>query len=197
MNSLIQRYLPPVIVLCAAAYFGWPPAPPLDLGDDVVRISSVQWRPDEIADPPLIRPNPDPFGEVLVAEPKMEIEPDTGKLVEVTRPPGPPAERLRAGLLLSGIADTAGKRWAVVNGRPRLSGDTVITADGEYVCQIVAIKTEHIVVQCQETVAEIRPASRLPTRAARDNSAATEPSTSAASQSPEGQLAEVPPPPGT
>jgi hypothetical protein len=101
------------------------------------------------------------------------------------RPLGPDAETLKAGLQLDGIANVGGRTWAVLNGRPRLAGDFVTTNDvNRYKCQIVSIQSDHIVVRCQETIAELRPrdtktagtpASRRSLSAPRDRARRTEP----------------------
>ena len=96
MNPTVQRYLPPILVFSAALYFGWPPAEPLDLGEDVVRANSVRWRPEDVAEPPVIKPAADPFEAVLVASDEMEVEPQTGKLVAATTPAGPALEVIQA-----------------------------------------------------------------------------------------------------
>ena len=61
MNPTVQRYLPPALVFGAALYFGWPPSEPFDLGEEVVRANSVRWRPEDVAEPPVIKPAVDPF----------------------------------------------------------------------------------------------------------------------------------------
>lgn len=155
MNPTVQRYLPPSLVLGAALYFGWPPAEPLDLGADVVRANSVRWRPEDVAEPPVIKPAANPFEAVLVASDEMEVEPETGKLVAATTPAGPPAEEIRAGLQLDGIAEMGNRFWAVLNGRPRLPGDMIFATGHK--CKIVSVFPDHIVVRCQETVVEIQP----------------------------------------
>ena len=75
MNPTVQRYLPPTLVFGAALYFGWPPAEPLDLGEDVVRANSVRWRPEDVAEPSVIKPAANPFAAVLLASDEMEVEP--------------------------------------------------------------------------------------------------------------------------
>ncbi len=191
MNPLVQRYLPPVIVFGAATFFGWPPSAPLDLGDDIIRTSSVRWRPRDLADPPLIEPATDPFREVLVVTEEMEVEPETGNLVVATRPAGPPADLLKAGLRLDGIASIGGRPWAVLNGRPRLAGDTVRTADAHrYECQIVSVENSHIVVRCEETITEIRP---QPFGTGRPTVATESPAVPGDLRSPE--IGDQPPPP--
>lgn len=191
MNPTIQRYLPPTLVLGAALYFGWPPAEPLDLGEDIVRASSVRWRSQDLAEPTVIKPVGDPFAAVLFAS-EEEVESETEKLAAVTTPTGPDPETIQAGLQLDGIAKMGNRFWAVLNGRPRLPGDTILTNDtDQHQCEIVSVYADHIVVRCQETVTEIRPrpAGFGRSDAASRSPAATENSTPAA---PSG---DVPPPP--
>lgn len=155
MNSMIQRYLPPAIVLGAAVFFAWPPPAPLDLGDDVVRASSVRWRSDDLTDPPVIEPASDPFQEVLVLS--EEVVEAANAVAEVAAT-GPAPEELQAGLRLDGFANMGGRTWAVVNGRPRLPGDAIRIGDvNRHPCEIVSIETDHIVVRCEKTVTKIRP----------------------------------------
>jgi hypothetical protein len=151
---MLQRYLPPAIVLAAAICFGWPPAQPLDLGEDIVRASSVRWRASDLDAPPLIEPATDPFKQVLVAsEQQAEAE-----MAAVELPPaGPDPAELAAGLQLDGFADMGGRTWAVLNGRPRLPGDEVITNDANrYRCRLVAIESDHIIVRCEQTETKLR-----------------------------------------
>jgi hypothetical protein len=155
MNPHVYRYLPPVLVLVAALFFGWPPSKPLDLGDDFVKASSVRWRPNDLADPPRVTSSRDPFEEPVAAVEEVEI---SDADIALARPLGPDAETLKAGLQFDGLANVGGRTWAVLNGRPRLAGDFVTTNDANrYKCQIVSVQSDHIVVRCQETVAELRP----------------------------------------
>jgi len=153
MNPAVQRYLPPMIVFGSAIYFGMPPSKPLDLGEDIVRATSVRWDKDDLENPSLPPIAVNPFREVIVAEVKPEDAP-----IQPEAPSGPEPADIQAGLTLDGFADTAGRRWAIVNGRPRLEGDTVSTTGIEpYVCEIVAVEEDRVVVRCQQTLAEIRP----------------------------------------
>ena len=192
MNPVLQRYLPPTLVFGAALYFGWPPAEPLDLGEDVVRASSVRWRPENLAAPPVVQVANNPFEAVLVAGEEMEVEPETGKLVAATMPTGPPVEVIQAGLQLDGIAEMGNRFWAVLNGRPRLPGDMIQTSDANrHQCEIVSVASNHIVVRCEGTVAEIRP---RPAGTSRPAPASRAP---AANQIgvPTAPVSDVPPPP--
>jgi len=189
MNPLLQRYLPPLLVFGAALFFGWPPSAPLDLGDDVVRATSVRWRPDDLVDPPVIEPASNPFQAVLVADEASIVEPE---LAQPTRPAGPTAEVLTSGLRLDGIASMGGRRWAVLNSRPRLVGDLVRTSDTErHQCEIVSIETDHVVVRCQETVAKLQPRPAGSQRPA----AASQVPAAAPDRDNQPSADEVPPPP--
>ena len=132
MNPTIQRYLPPALVFGVALYFGWPPAEPLDLGEDLVRASSVRWRPQDLAETPFIEPAADPFAEVLVAGDAADVESETVEVAAI--PAGPDAETIQAGLRVDGIAKMGNQLWAVLNGRPRLAGagtDRVLLAPAD------------------------------------------------------------------
>jgi hypothetical protein len=195
MNPAIQRYLPPLLVFGAAMFFAWPPSAPLDLGDDIVRVTSVGWRPSDLADPPWIKPTSDPFQEVLVASEEMEVEPETGELVAAA-PAGPAPEQLKAGLRLDGIANMGGRKWAVLNGRPRLPGDLVRTEDAHRSqCEIVSVHADHIVVRCLETVTEIRPRPFGPPRPTAGTPALASEAPAAGNNAPDLKLGDVPPPP--
>ena len=123
------------------------------MGEDVVRASSVRWRPNELAAPPRIELTSNPFEEVLVADDEAIAAEEA--VIEVV-PLGPPAQELKAGLRLDGFANTAGRIWAVVNGRPRLPGDAVRTSDtNQYLCRLESIESNHIIVRCEDTVTEI------------------------------------------
>ena len=193
MNFLIQRFAPPVAVLGIALYLGWPETPSADYGDNLVRAKAVRWRPKDLTDPPQIASTVDPFREVLVTTEETVVEPETGKLVAPTKPAGPPQSELESGLRIDGIAYMGGRHWAVINGRPRLPGDEVRTADANrYPCEILSVEREQVVVRCQETIATLRPA-RHPSSsvAAQPATNVTEPITPT---EPPGDV--IPPPPG-
>ncbi|QDT13325.1 hypothetical protein [Planctomycetes bacterium K23_9] len=157
MIAIAQKFAPPAVVLGAALYLGMPPAAPLDLGESIVRASAVRWKKDDLKPPVITKPAANPFHEVLVASEEMEVEPDTGKLVVATKPSGPDPAKVRAGLSLSGIASMGGRKWAVINGKPRLPGDTLKTNDANHLlCKIVRIENDHAVIACEETIVEIR-----------------------------------------
>jgi hypothetical protein len=157
MNALVTKFAPPTIVLGAAFYLGAPPAAPLDLGESVVKAAAVRWKKDDLLPPVINRPAISPFGEVLVASEEMEVEPETGKLVVATKPAGPDPEDLRSGLQLVGIAQMGGRKWAVINGKPRLPGDKLNTDDNKQLtCTIVSVESDHAVVSCEETVIKLR-----------------------------------------
>jgi hypothetical protein len=162
----------------------------LDLGEDVVRANSVRWRPEDVAEPSVIKPAANPFAAVLFASDEMEVE--TGKLVDATTPAGPAPETIQAGLQLDGIAKMGNQFWAVLNGRPRLSGDTVFTNDANRLkCEIVSVYPERIVVRCEETVTEVRP---RPAGTARPAAASHMPAASE-NNAPAAAVGDVPPPP--
>ncbi len=167
MNAIATKLGPPAVVLGVAFYLGSPPAAPLDLGESVVKAAAVRWKKDDLLPPVIQTPAVDPFTEVLVASDEMEVEPETGKLVVATKPAGPDPEDLRSGLTLTGIAQMGGRKWAVINGKPRLPGDTVKTDDNQQLmCTIVAVESGHVVISCEETVTQLRPlpfGSRAPT----------------------------------
>ena len=159
MNALVQKFAPPAIVFSTAIYLGLPPAAPLDLGESVVKAATVRWKKDDLKAPVINRLPVDPFAEVLVASEEMEVEPDTGKLVVATKPAGPEPDAIQSALTLSGIASMGGRSWAVMNGKPRLEGDVVVTNDSDrYRCTIVSVERDHVVVSCEETTVKIRPA---------------------------------------
>lgn len=155
MNHWVQRYAPPAIVIVAAVYCGWPPRRPLDLGDDIVRATSVRWRPQDLSPPPPVESSRDPFAETAVEAEQSEVAVED---VEPAAPAGPDAETLRAGLHLEGIASLGGHTWAVVNGRPHLEGDFVRTNDAnQYECQIIAVAAEYITVRYEDLTVDVRP----------------------------------------
>ena len=155
MNSILQRYGLPVVVLGFAFYLGWPPAQPLDLGDDVVRARTVKWNPADLevsnADPGVV----DPFRKVLVV--KEPVQP-ADELPDPEQTSGPSEQQIRDVIQLTGLANIGGRTWAIVNGRARLAGDTIRTGDQEVrTCKVVSVHKDHIVVQCQQKIAVVRP----------------------------------------
>ncbi len=155
MNSILQRYGLPVVVLGCALYLGWPPAKPLDLGDDVIRARAVKWNPADLqfsnADPDVV----DPFRQVLVV--KEPVQP-AAELHELEPTSGPSEQEIRDVVHLTGLAKIGGRTWAIVNGRARLAGDTFRTGDQVVkTCKVVSVHTDHIVVECQQTFAVVRP----------------------------------------
>lgn len=161
MNPFVQRYLPPALVVGAATYLGWPPAKPLDLGEDVVRATAVRWRPKDLKPPAPIEAERNPFQ----AAPVASTEPDVATSAELKPevPTGPSAETIKAGLRLDGFANLGGQTWALINGRPRLPGDTVVTDDTQqYQCQLVAVADDSITVRYEELIVEIRPGEVMP-----------------------------------
>ena len=157
MSPNVQKLLPSALVIAAAAYFGWESAGPSYVNEDVTRATSVRWKADDLVPPAMPSVTVDPFASVLVVSAEQEIEEETGKLVPASRPAGPPARELHAGLSLTGIARMGSRNWAILNGRPRLSGDSVKTDDNnQHECVIVSVEADHVIVRCQETVTQIR-----------------------------------------
>lgn len=195
MNPTVQRYLPPLIVIGAAIFFGWPPAAPLDLGEDVIRANSVRWRVGDLEDPPAFEILVDPFREVLVNEPKPE---QVAGVIEV-EPTGPEPAAIKAGLSLDGMAQMGGRTWAVLNGRPRLPGDFLRTDDANQIlCEIVSVHDDHVVVRSEGTVVEVfvQPfgARRIASRS-RANALPSAPSSANPTDENSATPGEVPPPP--
>tara|TARA_R110002049_G_scaffold4601_5_gene32097 strand:- start:139447 stop:140049 length:603 start_codon:yes stop_codon:yes gene_type:complete len=198
MSSLMQRYATPIVVLGIALYLVWPAPAPVDYSSDVVRAKAVRWRPQDLQHPPDVSAKVDPFREVLVTTEETVVEPETGKLVIPTRPTGPPAAEIESGLAVEGIAVMGGRNWAIINGRPRLPGDEVITLDANrYRCEIIAIEPDKVVVQCQETTAVLKPRGGAAIPAANHDSPAETESTFGAALKLLGQppRSQVSPPP--
>ena len=199
MNSLMQRFAPPAAVLGIALYLGWPPSKSVDYGSDVVRAKAVRWRADDLEHPPQVTAQTDPFREVLVATAEKVVEPDTGKLVAPMGPTGPLPSELQEGLRVDGIAMIGGRRWAIINGRPRLPGDQVKTADANrFLCEILSVGSDHAVVSCEQTIAKLRPKRKRSRRVASAGSAGSSGSAEAIEPTTATGLpaASVPPPPG-
>jgi hypothetical protein len=157
MNPTVQKYAPPMIVLGAALYLGWPPAAPLDLGENLVQAKAVRWKSRDLEPPTAPGTIVDPFRPVLVVA--AEPTPVAAAAEDaVAAPPGPTVDELRAAVKLSGIANTGGRAWAILNGRPRLVGEVIKTDDKAVPnCKLVAIEKDHVLLQCHQTFAVIRP----------------------------------------
>ena len=156
MSPNVNKVMPPGLVIAATLYFGWPPSAPLFQSDDTVRATAVRWKREDLQDPPPISVKVDPFASVLVASGQQEVEEETGKLIPATKPAGPDPAVLQQGLVLSGIAEMSGQKWAILNGRPRLPGDTLVTNDvNRHSCEVVSVGQDHAVVRCEGTVAQI------------------------------------------
>ncbi len=156
MNPNVTKFLPPGLVVMATLYFGWPPSRPLIQSDATVRATAVRWKPDDLASRTSIEVSNDPFASVLVVSDQHEVEEETGKLIPATRPAGPHVSELKNGLSLTGIAQMAGRRWAILNGRPRRPGDQIRTDDNHrHSCEIVSVAADHVIVRCEETIAKI------------------------------------------
>lgn len=154
MNPTVQKYAPPVIVLGAALYLGWPPAAPMDLGENLVQAKAVRWKSHDLDPPSALGTIADPFRPVLV----VKAEPAAVEEDSATVPLGPAVDEIRAAVKLSGIANSGGRAWAILNGRARLAGDMIKTNDKTVPdCKLIAIAKDHVLVQCQQTFAVIRP----------------------------------------
>lgn len=154
MNPIVQKYAPPVIVLGAALYLGWPPAAPMDLGENLVQAKAVRWKSQDLDPPTALGTIVDPFQPVLV----VNAQPAAVEEDSAAAPLGPAVDEIRAAVKLSGIANTGGRAWAILNGRARLAGDMIKTNDKSVAdCKLVAIAKDHVLVQCQQTFAVIRP----------------------------------------
>ncbi|KAA1262185.1 hypothetical protein LF1_47470 [Rubripirellula obstinata] len=201
MSPSVNKFLPPGMVVAATLYFGWPPAKPLIQSDSIVRATAVRWKRDDLKKPATVSIDVDPFASVLVVSDELEVEEETGKLVPATRPAGPDPTVLQQGLVLSGIADMGGRKWAILNGRPRLPGDTLVTDDlNRHPCEVVSVGHDHVVVRCEETIAQVE------IRNSKQNSSASNlpgvklhPVTEIESAAPESasvqEASEIPPPP--
>lgn len=175
MNVNLESYGPPIAVLGIALYLGWPPAAPLDLGEDVVRAKSVRWKSSDLNAPDLPPTiNHDPFAAVLVIgqqEPtndSVASEPDT--------PIGPTADDLKAGLSLSGIAQTDTHRWAIVNRHVCRPGDRVLVAGlTDIYAEIQQIRSNHITVAVGDLTTEIRRKERKAPKRAKQSASPLNP----------------------
>lgn len=167
MNASIQKYGPPVVVIAIALYLGWPPTPPMDLGDDVVRAKSVRWKVTDLTPPVLPTAiTGDPFAEVLVDSKDQ----DSGKVAaakeqEAAVLAGPTEHDLQQGLRLAGIAQTDHQRWAIINNRVCRRGDrlAVIGLDGVF-AEIREIGVDQVSVAAGNLSTQIRPQPRTKTQ---------------------------------
>ena len=157
MSTLAHRFGPPALVLGAALYLGWPPASPLDLGEPVVKARAVRWKAADLDPPPASGQIKDPFLQVLVAKNEMEADMEAAKLAVPTKPVGPTAEEIAAGMTLTGIARVGTRRWVIINGKPRMEGD-VIKIDNSLrtECKVISIATDHAIVRCGEIDVKIQ-----------------------------------------
>ncbi len=164
MNVDIKKYGPSLAVLTTAFYLGWPPEPPLDLGEDVVRAKAVRWKVTEL-DPPVLPSGlvRDPFEKVLVAEPQTGEGDAAGSadLAAADLPVGPSEDDVRTGLRLGGIAQTDGHRWAIINGRVCRAGESVAVAGIEGRFAIVQeILPNNVVVKSDSLTIQLRQQKR-------------------------------------
>ncbi|MEM9586869.1 MAG: hypothetical protein AAGA03_06275 [Planctomycetota bacterium] len=159
MNPLLQRFLPPCIVLATAAYLGWPPAVTVDYSGDVRLAKSIGWKPKDLDPPSPLPAIDDPFAPVLLVKETVVADPtESVVMTEI----GPSEADISNGLTLSGVAKMGGQLWGVINGRPRLPGDTVLTSGKtRLTCQVIEVHPDHVVVRCESTVAVIRPNGAL------------------------------------
>lgn len=155
MKPALEKYGPPVLVLGAALYLGWPPAEPMDLGENLVTAKSVRWKSSDLEPPRAPEVVVDPFRAVLLVTEK----PETAAAVDtVVEPLGPSDEEIRSVMVLNGVAKSGGRSWAIVNGRVRLAGD-LIPSNSKIVpdCSLVSIHEDHVVVSCGKKLTVIRP----------------------------------------
>ena len=160
MKTRLRKFGPPVAVIGAALYLGWPPSAPMDLGDDIVRAKSVRWKVTELDPPNLtIHTAPDPFAAVLVDATSNQPVMPQGKPQQVRNESwGPTENDLRKGLSLSGIARTDSYRWAVVNRRVCRPGDTVpVIGLVDVEATIEQIHHDKITVAVDALIVDIRP----------------------------------------
>lgn len=149
MNRAVQKYGPPIAVLGAALYLGWPPSRPMDLGENVVRAKSVRWKVSDLATPDSPVLSRDPFND--------QTEKPTNEVVVVASK-GPSEVQVLATVQLNGIMRLGGNISAVVNGKAYRVGETIeIGDDAVDRCTLVAINERSVVVQCNETVVEVNP----------------------------------------
>ncbi|TWU08190.1 hypothetical protein [Stieleria varia] len=155
MNPIVQKLGPPGLVLCAALYLGWPADRPMDLADNAVRAKTVRWKPDDLKPPVgIASQEKDPFQPVLVtAKPKpVSSRPD---LVVVDSIEYPSESLVRSELMLAGIAQIGGRRWAVINGKTRVVGDE-IDVDGQNVT-VQSVAADHVVLGSGPLEIKLRP----------------------------------------
>jgi hypothetical protein len=162
MNPTVQKYAPPMVVLGAVLYWGWPPVEPLDLGNDLVKARAVHWKAADLESPREPENVVDPFRPVLVA--KQETEQAEEQIAKM--PVGPSEDNIRAVLRLTGIAKMGGRSFAIINGKACVAGERLRTYDDLVKsCKLMSIHPDHVVVQCEQTFAVIRPqVSRRSTR---------------------------------
>lgn len=154
MNPLVQKYAPPAVVLGAALYWGWPPSQPFDLGEEPVQARAVRWKPSDLDSPSAIGSITDPFQPVLVSD---EASNETSEQ-ETIIPVGPTETQIRAAVILTGLGDLGGSKWAIINGNAHLPGDTMrINREGVKDCRLIAVHKDHVIVQCEQTYALVRP----------------------------------------
>ena len=151
MNPLVAKYGPPLAVLGAAAYLGWPQSKPLDLGEEAVRAKAVRWSSSELDPPETPSLDVNPFRPVLVVE---EAEQQTEELVQALPTPA----LIQKLVTLSGIASMNGKKIAFIGAKGHREGATFQIDHKQFQqCELVSIRSSHIVVQCRGVQVQVRP----------------------------------------
>lgn len=153
MNPSIERFGPPALVLGIALYLGWAPAPPLDLGDDLVKVKAVRWKKADLGAPTSVAVGQrDPFAPVLEKpEPKQmgtteKVSSKSNHQDVVLEPESTLTEKdLLMGLKMTGIATTDQRHWAIINGRIVSAGDMVpITGQREQTALITKVGADFV-----------------------------------------------------
>lgn len=167
MNVSMEKYAPPIAVISIAVYLGWPPAAPMDLGEDVVRAKAVRWNVADLKSPELPgKIDADPFAAVLVESAVSPQESAEGTAsASPVEPAGPTERELRAGLKLGGIAQTDRHRWAIVNNRVCKPGDRIrVIGVAEVAALIEEVNADHIKVVVGSETLTIRPETKRSSR---------------------------------
>ncbi len=155
MNPNAKKYAPPLMVLASALYMGWPPAKPLDLGDDTIKCKVVGWKVSDLKSPPTPDTQRDPFDfkPVQVAvETKAELpQADLG----------PSDEKIRSLINYTGSASLGKFVVATVNQQTVQVGDQIPTHEREVKeCEVVAIYHTHIVVRFNDKTIDVQKTKR-------------------------------------
>lgn len=159
MKPVMKRLLPPGIALVTAAYVGWPPAEPLDLGEDVVKAKSVRWRPDDLQPPASRTLSRDPLIPVLVAKSDAHADVKAPSTAPVD-PSRPTIADVQTAITFHGVADLTGQRWAVLDSGPKQRGDRwPLSTHPEATCELAHIGDSQILVRCGELSVSIKKTS--------------------------------------